>query len=37
MAPGRDFYAVLGISKSATQDDIKRGYRKMAVKWHPDK
>jgi len=33
----QDFYQVLGISKGATAAEIKKGYRKMAVKYHPDK
>ncbi len=33
----RDYYDVLGVSKTATQDDIKRAYRKLAIQYHPDK
>ena len=32
----KDYYQVLGLTKAATQDDIKRVYRKLARKFHPD-
>ena len=37
MSAKRDYYEVIGVSKQASQDEIKSQYRKLALKFHPDR
>ena len=37
MSAKRDYYEVLGVQKNASQDEIKAQYRKLALKFHPDR
>ena len=37
MAQKRDYYEILGLQRGASTDDIKSAYRKLALKWHPDR
>lgn len=35
--PKKDYYTILEINRDASMDDIRKSYRKLAIKWHPDK
>lgn len=34
---GVDYYGILEVNRNATDEDVKKSYRKLAMKWHPDK
>lgn len=34
---GKDYYGILGVGKEASEEDLKKAYKKQALKWHPDR